>query len=55
MLHVLMLPFNYFHADKEKCQKSFKLYPGNPCQGLANDLKLQVEILACPIGFKLKN
>ena len=42
-------------SDKEKCQKSFKLYPDNPCQSLANGLKLQVEILACPIGFELKD
>ena len=42
-------------SDKEKCQKSFKLYPDNPCQGLANGFKLQVEILSCPIGFELKD
>ena len=42
-------------SDNEKCHKSFKLYPDNPCQSLVNGLKLQVEILACPIGFELKD
>ena len=42
-------------SDKENCHKSFKLYPDNPCQSLANGLRFQVEILACPIGFELKD
>ena len=42
-------------SDKENCHKSFKLYPDNPCKSLANGLMLQVEILACPIGFELKD
>ena len=42
-------------SDQEKCHKSFKLYPDNPCKSLANGLMLQVEILACPIGFELKD
>ena len=42
-------------SDNQNCHKSFKLYPDNPCQSLANGLRLQVEILACPIGFELKD
>ncbi len=42
-------------SDKEKCHKLFKLYPDNPCQSLANGLRLIVNILACPIGFELKD
>ena len=42
-------------SDNQNCHKSFKLYPDNPCQSLANGLRLQVEILACPIGFEFKD
>jgi predicted outer membrane repeat protein len=40
---------------KESIRKIFKLYPKNPCQGLVDGLRLQVDILACPIGFELKD
>ena len=42
-------------SDNQNCHKLLKLYPDNPCQSLANGLRLQVEILACPIGFELKD
>ena len=41
---------------EESTQKVFQLYPKHPCRGfVANGLRLEVDILACPVGFELKD
>ena len=40
-------------SGKGNGNETFLVYPENPCQGLIDGLMLQIDILACPVGFEL--
>ena len=49
------ITFKLFSVEETYCYgwTVFKLYPENPCQSLADGVDLYLEIVPCPIGFKL--
>ena len=46
------ITFKLFSSE-ENCERSFRIYPENPCQRYGSSLTLNIKILACPVGLQL--